>query len=91
MAEISTRAVRAFTDIHTDRQTDYCNPPAHAQRVKDSIVKHFSNPSHHLRVVTATIAFRMGVDITNVKMVVHFGAPEDVETYVQAVGRLFHS
>ena len=44
MAEISTRAVRALTDthtdihtvdIHTDRQTDYCNPAAHAQRVKN--------------------------------------------------------
>ena len=37
MAEISTRAVRALTDTHTDihtyRQTDYCNPAAHAQRV----------------------------------------------------------
>lgn len=55
--------------------------------IKDSICKNFSTPTHHLRVVIATIAFGMGVDINNVRTIIHFGAPEDIETYVQAVGR----
>ena len=38
-------------------------------------------------MVIATVAFGMGVDIPDIHHVVHFGACEDVETYVQAVGR----
>jgi len=46
----------------------------------------FSKPSH-LRVVIATVAFGMGIDCKNVHQIVHIGAPEDVESYIQATGR----
>ena len=54
--------------------------------IKDTIIKSFSMLGH-LRVVIATIAFGMGVDIPDIRNIVHFGACEDIETYVQAVGR----
>ena len=44
-------------------------------------------PTSPLRIVIATIAFSMGVDTPNIRYVVHWGPPEDIEQYVQATGR----
>ena len=49
--------------------------------VKDTILQQFSTPSSCLRVLIATIAFVLGPDIS---------IPEDIETYVQQVGRAGH-
>lgn len=54
--------------------------------IKDNILKSFKL-STRLRVVIATVAFGMGVDVSDIRNVLHFGACEDIETYVQAVGR----
>ena len=55
--------------------------------IKDKIIKLFSSESSPLRVVAATSAFGMGIDVPNIRTVIHFGCCEDVETYIQAVGR----
>ena len=60
-----------------------CTP----EGVKRQIIESFCNPSAPLRVVCATIAFGMGVDCPDVRQVVTFGIPDDVETYIQQVGR----
>ena len=54
--------------------------------IKDCIIKNFSTSSP-LRVVTATVAFGMGVDIHNIQNIIHFGTCEDVDKYIQAVSR----
>lgn len=54
--------------------------------VKAQIISNFTKSSP-LRIVIATVAFGMGVDCTDVGLIVHLGAPEDVEMYVQQVGR----
>ena len=41
----------------------------------------------HLRIVIATIAFDMGVDLPDVRQVIHVAAPDDVESYIQETGR----
>ena len=43
--------------------------------------------SGRVRVVVATVAFGMGVDIPGIDAVVHAGLPRSVEEYVQQVGR----
>ena len=54
--------------------------------VKDCIIRHFTKPSP-LRIVIATVAFGMGVNCSEVNLVIHVGSPKDVENYVQEVGR----
>ena len=54
--------------------------------VKQQIVQSFSKQSS-LRIVCATSAFGMGIDCPDVRHIIHFGAPDDIESYIQETGR----
>ena len=55
--------------------------------VKKQIVKSFCDPKGRLRIVVCTVAFGMGLDCPNVKEVIHWGPPCELENYVQETGR----
>ena len=50
------------------------------------IIKSFGSNSH-LRIVCATVAFGMGIDCSDVRQLIHLGAPNDIESYIQETGR----
>ena len=55
--------------------------------VKEKIIKSFKCPTAPLRIVVATIAFGLGIDCPNVRYIIHVGPPDDIESYVQHIGR----
>ena len=54
---------------------------------KDDILEEFTKADGTLRILVATIAFGMGVDASNIRHVIHWGAPHTIEMYVQESGR----
>ncbi len=60
-----------------------CTQPS----VKNTILQSYCDPNSHLRVIVATVAFGMGLDCPNVCRVIHWGVPNDVESYLQETGR----
>ena len=51
---------------------------------KQSIISSFCTPSG---VIISTIAFGMGVDVPDVRTVIHYGPSSGIEEYVQESGR----
>ena len=58
-----------------------------AQVNKDHVLSEFMKEDSKLRLVFATVAFGMGVDVPDIEVVVHWGAPRGIEQYAQESGR----
>jgi len=54
---------------------------------KDVILKSLLVPDGVVRIVFATIALGMGVNLQDVNNIVHYGAPRSLEDYFQESGR----
>ena len=69
--------------IRTCEKFDACT----SESVKKRIVESFTKPDGAVRIVISTVAFAMGIDVPNLHTVIHWGAPSDIECYVQETGR----
>eukprot|EP00794_Sanderia_malayensis_P001713 gene1712-1911_t len=54
---------------------------------KERVLADLSNPRGSCRIVVATTSLSMGVDIPDLRCVIHYGSPLDVEDYIQGIGR----
>ena len=55
--------------------------------VREKILNAFTVLSGHLRLVIATSSFGMGIDCADIRWIIHWSAPADLETYAQETGR----
>lgn len=58
-----------------------------APKNKKIIMDSFCKTDSTLRVVIATTAFGMGVNVPDVRVIVHWGAPHSIQGYMQQSGR----
>ena len=58
-----------------------------SQDIKDNVLSDLMSPNGNIRLVIVSNAPGMGVNTPNIKRVVIFGVLENIESYLQAVGR----
>ena len=68
---------RLFAQFHAPQTT----------RMKDEILAQLSSKTSNIRVILATVAFGMGVDIRAIRQVIHIGPPRTIREYFQETGR----
>ena len=57
------------------------------QLSKDVIMENLQDCRGTVRVVFASVAMGMGIDLHGVDTIIHYGAPSSIEDYFQASGR----
>lgn len=55
--------------------------------MKEQILKERASPTSKVRVIFATVAMGMGVDIPSIRHVIHVGPPRTIREYFQETGR----
>ena len=77
-----------FVEVATNSQAPVVTmyhgktPEQIKQKVLSSLLEEYGD----CRIVIATSALGMGVNIPNIRQIIHYGAPSDLESYVQDVG-----
>ena len=56
-------------------------------KTKDFVIQEFVKQDSKLRIVIATVAFGLGIDVKDVTYVINWNAPRSIEELVQESGR----
>ena len=56
-------------------------------QVKEDIIQSFCSLTGATRIVIATIAFGMDLDCPDMRQVIHYGPPSDIDSFIQETGR----
>jgi len=75
-----------YPDYHQFRLVDMYTR-ASSEKMKEKVMRSFITAGSKLRILIATTAFSMGVDCPDIRNVIHYGSPANVEQYVQETGR----
>jgi hypothetical protein len=77
-----------FSDILPDSFTAYyaMYHSKTPERIKEQVLSDIVADGN-IRIVIATSALGMGINIPDIQRIIHYGAPQDIESYVQAAGR----
>ena len=62
----------------------HANTPQHNKEV---VLKSMTQPNGLVRIVFATVALGMGVNLLDTNTVIHYGAPQSIDDYFQESGR----
>ena len=57
------------------------------EHIKQKVVSSLLEENRNCRIAIAKSALGMGVNIPNIRQILHYGAPPDLESYLQEVGR----
>ena len=55
--------------------------------VRQNILSSFTQVDGNVRLIFATVAFAMGLDAPDVRRIIHWSPPDDIEMYIQESGR----
>ena len=58
-----------------------------ADKIKEHVLSSLKDAQGNVRIVIATSALGMGVNIKGLHHIIHYGPPSDIESYVQGFGR----
>lgn len=58
-----------------------------SERYKKRVLDDLSDVDGSCRVVVATTSLVMGIDISDLKCVIHYGSPSEIIDYIQGIGR----
>lgn len=78
-----TKQIADILKLHNIKCTYYHADLNH--KVKTKAHTDFLNGK--IKVITATIAFGMGINKSDVRVVIHYGSPKNIEGYYQEIGR----
>lgn len=55
--------------------------------IKTNIIKDLSDPNGHIKCVFASSSLSMGINLSNINYIIHYGAPTTVGAFLQETGR----